>query len=253
VKDVSFGYTSDKILFEHLEFGIDLDSKIALVGPNGTGKSTLIKVITGEVSPTDGVVNVNRHLIVGKFAQHFVDLLIMDQSPIDYLHTKFSDKDEKQIRAMLGRFGLSGTTHTQTISSLSGGQKSRVVFTEIGMRNPHLMFLDEPTNHLDIESIEALADALNEWHGGLILVSHDVRLISRVCKSVWVCGTDKTVTIYNGDFEDYREELYEQFEKRQQREEEIRLEREQQRRNKREEERREKIKQQKEKMLKLKK
>jgi ATP-binding cassette subfamily F protein 1 len=235
VDDASFGYTPDKILFHDLNFGIDMDSRIALVGPNGAGKSTLLKLLAGELSPTTGEIKINRKLILGRFSQHFVDQVEnMNQTPIEYLHSLFPEYTAQELRPMLGRFGLTGQTHVQPIKSLSGGQKSRVVFAEICMKNPHLLFLDEPTNHLDIESIDALAEALNEYKGGLVLVSHDSRLISEVCNEIWVVG-DNTVTIYESDFDDYRSELVGQFEEREQEEEQKRKVKEQERRQKREE------------------
>jgi len=240
VDDASFTYSPDKSpIFRELNFGIDLESRIALVGPNGAGKSTLLKLLEGKLVPTEGEIKRNRKLTIGRFSQHFVDQLSMDQDPISYLSSYFKDYTPQQLRGMLGKFGLTGKTHLQSISSLSGGQKSRVVFAEICMRHPHILFLDEPTNHLDIESIDALGEALNRFQGGLILVSHDSRLISEVCKQIWVVG-DNTVTEYEGDFEDYRNELIVEFEARQEEEEQERKHKEEERRQKREEQLRQK-------------
>jgi len=175
-------------------------------------------------------------LIVGEFSQHFVDQLDMTVTPIEYLHRNFPDLDQQYIRRMLGRFGLTGKTHLQKIISLSGGQKSRVVFADICMRHPHLLFLDEPTNHLDIESIDALAQALNVFKGGIILVSHDGRLISEVCTNVWVTGNE-TVTIYDGNFDEYRTDLVTEFEERERQLEEERLKKEKQKKIQREQDR----------------
>jgi len=234
VDDASFEYSPGNLIFKDLNFGIDMDSRIALVGPNGAGKSTLLKLLTGELSPTSGSIQRNRKLIIGRFTQHFVDTLNMDQHPIEYLNSKFPEYQPQELRGMLGRFGLTGQTHLQKISSLSGGQKSRVVFTEICMRHPHLLFLDEPTNHLDIESVDALAEALNEFKGGIILVSHDARLISEVCGNIWVVG-DNTVTIFDGTFDDYRAELVEEFEEQEREEEERKKLRDEEKRKQREE------------------
>jgi ATP-binding cassette subfamily F protein 1 len=229
VDDASFGYEPQHLLFKNLNFGVDMESRIALVGPNGAGKSTLIKLLQGELNATHGNVTRNRKLVIGKFTQHFVDQLEMDVSPVIYLQRHFPEFDEAALRKHLGRFGLTGMTHVMPINQLSGGQKSRVVFAELSMRNPHLLFLDEPTNHLDIESVDALAEALNEFKGGLILVSHDTRLISHVCSSLWIVK-DNTVTVFDGDFDDYRTELIEEFEQKEQEEEEKRRQKEEEKR-----------------------
>eukprot|EP01117_Protostelium_nocturnum_P009072 TRINITY_DN324_c1_g1_i9.p1 TRINITY_DN324_c1_g1~~TRINITY_DN324_c1_g1_i9.p1 ORF type:complete len:1011 (-),score=427.93 TRINITY_DN324_c1_g1_i9:55-3087(-) len=239
VNDAAFGYDPSKILFKNLEFGIDMESRIALVGPNGAGKSTLIKLLNGELEPTKGVVSRNRKLVVGKFSQHFVDVLDMSVNPIEYLSKKYPELTEEgdweqNLRRMIGRFGITGKTQLQQISLLSGGQKSRVVFADICMTNPHLLFLDEPTNHLDIESVDALAEALNEFKGGLILVSHDARLIRELNCAIWVVANNE-VNEFDGGFDEYRDELRAEFEERLEQEELERKEKEDTRRKQREE------------------
>lgn len=158
----------------------------------------------------------------------------MNKTPVEYLKSLFPKYEIADLRRMLGRFGLTGQTQIQPIHLLSGGQKSRVVFAEISMKEPHLLFLDEPTNHLDIESIDALVEALNEFKGGIILVSHDARLIQQVCSDIWVVK-DHTVNIYEGTFDDYRSELVEEFEEKEREEEEERKKKQEERRKKLEE------------------
>lgn len=211
VRDASFGYEDGKMLFENLDLNIDLDSKIAIVGPNGAGKTTLINLILGNLEPTSGEVFINRKLVVMKFAQHFVEELEMSENAIAYIQKSFPDMTPHDIRQHLGKFGLTGKTHTNAINLLSGGQKSRVMFAKIALHNPHILFLDEPTNHLDIQSVDALAEALQNFPGGIVLISHDQRLITRVCDELWVVKGDKNVTIYDGTFEDYRQELIDEM------------------------------------------
>ena len=193
-------------LFRDLNFGIDQRSRVAIVGPNGVGKSTLLNMLIGELEPTEGEVTRNRFLRVGKYSQHFVDVLPMDKSPVDTLLSLFSDYGYQEARALLGRFGLEGHAHTIPVRDLSGGQKARVVFATLAVSAPHIMVLDEPTNNLDIESIDALGEAISAYEGGVVLVSHDARLIRSCGCTLWVCDK-QSVSPFAGDIDDYRESL----------------------------------------------
>ena len=193
-------------LFRDLNFGIDQRSRVAIVGPNGVGKSTLLNMLIGELEPTEGEVARNRFLRVGKYSQHFVDVLPMDKSPVETLQGMFSDFGYQESRALLGRFGLEGHAHTIPIRDLSGGQKARVVFATLALSAPHIMVLDEPTNNLDIESIDALGEAISAYGGGIVLVSHDARLIRSCGCELWVCDK-QSVTPFDGDIDDYRQSL----------------------------------------------
>jgi len=211
IRNVSFGYTNQPLLFKNLELNIDCDSKIAIVGPNGVGKSTLMNIILGELKPVSGEVYLNQHLRCAKFSQHFVDQLTMTDNPVDYLNLKFKELKSQEVRNKLGMFGLKGASHTQPISLLSGGQKSRVCLCEMSLKMPHIMFFDEPTNHLDIQSVDALGDALIEFNGGIIFITHDQRLVNRVAKELWVCKGAQNVERYEGTFDDYKQEIIEQM------------------------------------------
>ncbi|KAF8167879.1 ATP-dependent transporter [Crassisporium funariophilum] len=203
MSEVTFGYTPDKIILKDVYFDIGLDSRIAMVGANGAGKSTVIKLLTGELNPLSGHVTRNGRLRVGYFAQHHVDTLTATMSPVQFLASKFPGKSEQEYRSHLGNFQISGMTGLQQISTLSGGQKSRVAFSVLSLQKPHILLLDEPTNHLDIEGLDALMSVLQKWNGGVIIISHDERFITSVAKELWVCG-DGTVTRFKGDVQSYK-------------------------------------------------
>jgi len=174
-------------LFSKVDMGVDLDSRVALVGQNGAGKSTLLKLMVGEISPTNGVVKRHQKLRIGWFHQHLSEKLDKQLSPLQYLMKEFpeSDTGDEGWRRLLGRYGVTGTTQTTRMGILSDGQRSRVVFAWIAFKQPQMLLLDEPTNHLDMETIDALADAINEYEGGVVLVSHDFRLINQVAEEIW--------------------------------------------------------------------
>ncbi|EFJ16470.1 hypothetical protein SELMODRAFT_116581 [Selaginella moellendorffii] len=204
--EVDFGYTPDNLIYKKIDFGVDLDSRIALVGPNGAGKSTLLKLMTGELVPLDGMVRRHNHLRIAQFHQHLADKLNLEVSALQYMMAEYPGLEEEKMRAAVGRFGLTGKAQIMPMGNLSDGQRSRVIFAWLAWRQPHLLLLDEPTNHLDIETIDSLADALNDWDGGLVLVSHDFRLINQVAKEIWVCE-NKTVTRWEGDIIDFKQHL----------------------------------------------
>jgi energy-coupling factor transporter ATP-binding protein EcfA2 len=166
--------------------------------------------MTGELVPLTGVVRPHAHLRIAKFSQHFVDVLDMTLSPLDYFLSIWLDLTREEGRKFLGRFGISGSVQTQVMSQLSDGQKSRVVLAKMAKESPHMLFLDEPTNHLDMESIDSLAKAINNFSGGMMLVSHDMRLISQVAKEIWLCD-NHTVAKYVGEISDFKMQLRRQM------------------------------------------
>ncbi|KAL2315738.1 Ribosome biogenesis ATPase [Schizosaccharomyces pombe] len=217
--DVAFSYDGnlDHALYRDLSFGIDMDSRVAIVGKNGTGKSTLLNLITGLLIPIEGNVSRYSGLKMAKYSQHSADQLPYDKSPLEYImdtyKPKFPERELQQWRSVLGKFGLSGLHQTSEIRTLSDGLKSRVVFAALALEQPHILLLDEPTNHLDITSIDALAKAINVWTGGVVLVSHDFRLIGQVSKELWEVK-DKKVVKLDCSIEEYKKSMAKEVQSR---------------------------------------
>ena len=212
-KEVAFAYPGadlerDGFLLKNLEFGVDCDSRVALVGPNGAGKSTLLKLMTGDVEPSRGSVSRHAGLKIGRYHQHSVDVLDQSQHPVDFFLSEYErlKRPVDEWRGFLGKFGISGKLQTTRIGLLSDGQKSRLVFAMICVEKPNLLLLDEPTNHLDIDAIDSLASAIKAFDGGLVLVSHDFRLIDQVASEIWVCENGG-VTVWKDDIRAYKRKL----------------------------------------------
>jgi ATP-binding cassette, subfamily F, member 1 len=211
-KDISFAYDDSDPLFENVDFSVNMNDRIVIVGPNGVGKSTFLKLITNELEPSEGDVEFNRRTRLGVYNQHFMDKLPMNKTPVEYLMgqaTTFSDEQEfkmQDARKLLGRFGLKGNTHVLRMDKLSGGQKARVVFASLYIENPHIILLDEPTNNLDIESVDALITAINNFEGGVIIITHDIKLIEQTNCQLYICDK-RTISKYDGDIFDYETEI----------------------------------------------
>ncbi|XP_020861254.1 ATP-binding cassette sub-family F member 3 isoform X2 [Phascolarctos cinereus] len=208
--EVDFHYDAQHPIFSRLSVSADLESRICVVGENGAGKSTMLKLLMGDLAPVQGIRHAHRNLKIGYFSQHHVEQLDLNVSAVELLARKFPGRPEEEYRHQLGRYGISGELAVRPVASLSGGQKSRVAFAQMTMPCPNFYILDEPTNHLDMETIEALGRALNSFRGGVILVSHNERFIRLVCRELWVCEGGG-VTRIEGGFDQYRDLLQEQF------------------------------------------
>ncbi|VDP75209.1 unnamed protein product [Echinostoma caproni] len=208
VQQVSFRYSPGKPwIYKNLDLAIDLDRRVALVGPNGAGKSTLLKLIAAELDPTDGLIRRHSHVRIGRYHQHLHEMLDINMTAVDWMMSCYPEiKERDDMRKLLGRYGLSGAQQVCPIRTLSDGQRCRIIFAWLAQKAPHLLLLDEPTNHLDIETIDSLADAIEDFEGGLLLVSHDFRLISQVAKEIWVCE-NQTITPWDGDIFSYKRYL----------------------------------------------
>jgi len=201
--DVSVGYEMDRPVLRRLSLSIDTDDRIALLGANGNGKSTFVKLIAGRLAPMRGTLTRAERLKVAYFAQHQLDEL--DPSASAYLHIRrlMPDATEPRVRARAGAIGFPGEMADTAVAKLSGGEKSRLLLGLATFDGANLMILDEPTNHLDIDSRAALIEAINGYPGAVILVSHDRYLIEACADRLWLVA-DGAVTPFDGDLDDYR-------------------------------------------------
>jgi ATP-binding cassette, subfamily F, member 3 len=200
--DVAVGY-DERTVLSGLDLRIDNDDRIALLGANGNGKSTLVKLVAGRLAPMQGTVTRAANLRVGYFAQHQLDELEADASPYDHVRRLMPDAPEAKVRARVGAIGFSANAGNTAVKKLSGGEKSRLLLGLATFEAPHLVILDEPTNHLDIDSRAALIEAINDYPGAVMLVSHDRYLLEACADRLWLVAGGR-VTPFDGDLDDYR-------------------------------------------------
>ncbi|WP_029006979.1 ABC-F family ATP-binding cassette domain-containing protein [Azospirillum halopraeferens] len=207
LENLTVGYGERPIL-KRLNLRIDMDDRIALLGANGNGKSTLVKLLAGRLTPMDGEMRRPSKLRVGYFAQHQAEELNLDYTPIRQVQATMPLAPEEKVRAHLGRFGFPQTKAETRIADLSGGEKARLLLALMSREAPHILMLDEPTNHLDVDSREALIQAINAFEGAVILISHDPHLIELTADRLLLVA-DGTCQPYDGDLDDYRRMLLE--------------------------------------------
>uniref|UniRef100_A0A7S2W2R7 ABC transporter domain-containing protein n=1 Tax=Mucochytrium quahogii TaxID=96639 RepID=A0A7S2W2R7_9STRA len=206
IQEVAFGYGGDKdpskILFEGADFSIDTSSRIVILGPNGCGKSTLLNLILDKMQPVKGYVQRDPKLRMAHFAQHQIEELDLRQCPLEYFLSIFEGSKPDKVRSHLSNYGIPADLAEQKIGSMSGGQKARVAFAKLTWSQPHLLIMDEPSNHLDLESCAALMMAINNFEGGVVLVSHDQHLIEMCADELWVIKDRKLIN-YQGTLKEY--------------------------------------------------
>jgi len=205
LEDASAGY-GDKTVLRDLNLRIDMDDRIALLGANGNGKSTFAKVLARKLGLMTGKLRTPRKLVTAYFAQHQQDELNGAESPLQHLEALMPDATEAKVRARLGQFGFGIEKADRPVSSLSGGEKARLLMALASFEAPHILILDEPTNHLDVDSRAALADAINSYDGAIILISHDRHLVHMCADRLWIVQ-DGSVAPYGEDLDSYRQSL----------------------------------------------
>lgn len=207
-EDVSFSYpnSTKPPLFEHVDFNMSPGTKIVLLGLNGLGKSTFLKVLTGKLEPTTGLVRCKSTVRVSFFAQHSVEQLDVKMTPLDFMLFKFPGVTPLDMRPHLAQFGVTSDLCNQRIGTLSGGQKARVAFALVTWTRPHVLLMDEPSSHLDMETADALNLACAVWPGALLIISHDQNLIDTVPDELWVLEK-RTIKRMDADFSAYKRRL----------------------------------------------
>ena len=200
--DVEAGYGADAVILHKVNFGLEAGDRIGLLGPNGAGKSTLVKTLVGELVPLDGERKAHPDLRIGYFAQHTVESLVFGTTPLDHLRTLAPDVANQELRDFLGRWNFPGERAFELIDTFSGGEKARLALALLAYRRPNVLLLDEPTNHLDLDMREALAEALSDFDGAIVMVSHDRHLIGLVCDEYWRVAAGK-VEPFDGDLDEY--------------------------------------------------
>jgi ATP-binding cassette subfamily F protein 3 len=204
LEDVAVGYAPGKPVLSRLNLRFDPDDRVALVGRNGNGKTTLARLLAGQLAPQRGAVVASSKLRAGYFAQHQVEELVLDETPLQHMERAMRDAKPGAARAQLGRFGFSGDKAMRAVRTLSGGERARLALALITRDAPHILILDEPTNHLDVDARDALIEALAGFGGAVIMVSHDRHLVGLVADRL-ILVDGGTATPLEATLDDYRD------------------------------------------------
>ncbi|MCA0201306.1 MAG: ABC-F family ATP-binding cassette domain-containing protein [Proteobacteria bacterium] len=199
---VNIGY-GDRVVLHNISLRLDNEDRIGILGANGNGKSTLVKLLAGRLAPMSGDVSRSSKLRIGYFAQHQADELDLSVTPVVEMMRRLEKASEQQARNHLGRFGFTQQRSQTQIGKLSGGEKARLLFALMTLSKPHILLLDEPTNHLDMDTRESLAQAINAFEGAVVIISHDPSVIEMTADRLWLVEDGK-VTNFEGDLDDYR-------------------------------------------------
>jgi len=204
--EVTVGYADGPAILRNLDLRIDMEDRIALLGQNGNGKSTFIRLISQKLEPREGKLKKTPKLRVGYFSQDQEESLDYEATPFDHMNRALEGAGEAKVRAQLGRFGFSRDRANLKVGVLSGGEKTRLLLALATRNAPHLLLLDEPTNHLDMDARASLVDALNDFEGAVVLVSHDTHLVKMVADQLWLVANG-TVVPFDGDIDEYQTKL----------------------------------------------
>ncbi|WP_395443406.1 ABC-F family ATP-binding cassette domain-containing protein [Caulobacter sp. UC70_42] len=202
LEKANVGYEADRPILKNLNLRMDLDDRIGLLGVNGAGKSTFAKMIAGALTVQKGELHRDKKMKVGWFHQHQIEAMDPADTPLEIIRRAMPDASESSRRSKLAQFGLGFEKQETTVANLSGGERARLLLNMVAMDAPHMLILDEPTNHLDIDSRRALLDALNDYSGAVILITHDRSLMELVADRLWLAA-DGTVKPFDGDMDDY--------------------------------------------------
>ena len=204
--EVSVGYPDGPLVLRGLDLRIDMEDRIALLGQNGNGKSTFIRLISQRLEPREGKLKKTPRLRIGYFSQDQEESLDYEATPFDHMNRALPGSGEAKVRAQLGRFGFSRDRANLKVGVLSGGEKTRLLLALATRNAPHMLLLDEPTNHLDMDARASLVDAINDFEGAVVLVSHDTHLVKMVADTLWLVAGG-TVKPFDGDIDEYQAKL----------------------------------------------